>query len=45
MAELETIEIENKDAKSGFTRINKSDFDPKTMKEYKPAKKVAKASK
>lgn len=34
MAELETIEIVNKDSKSGFTRINVSDFDPKVHKPY-----------
>lgn len=35
MAQLETVEIVNRNAKSGFTRINKADFDPKTMKVYK----------
>ena len=29
--EIETIEIVNPAAPSGFTRINKSDFDPETM--------------
>lgn len=29
--EIETVEIVNPDAPSGFTRINKSDFDPETM--------------
>lgn len=29
--QTETVEIANPAAKSGFTRINKDDFDPKTM--------------
>lgn len=32
MAEIETVEIVNEAAPSGFTRINKDDFDPATMR-------------
>lgn len=34
MSEIETVEIVNENAKSGFTRINKSDFDPKVHRLY-----------
>lgn len=40
---METIKIANADAKSGFTIINKADFDPKKHKEFgaEPAPKAA----
>jgi hypothetical protein len=40
---METIKIANGDAKSGFTIINKADFDPKKHTEFgaEPAKKPA----
>ena len=34
--ELPTVEIVNEAAKSGFTRINETDFDPKVHTLYKP---------
>jgi hypothetical protein len=39
--ELETVEIVNPAAPSGFTRINKSDFDPATMQLVGEAKPKA----
>ena len=34
MSEIETIEIVNDNAPSGFTRINLCDFDPKVHKPF-----------
>ena len=48
---METIKIANKDAKSGYTIINKADFDPKKHTEFgaeaakKPATRKAPAKK